>query len=165
MKQLLLASVAVIALNSEAQGTLDHLVWAPASNAGGTFGSVDIYSTNNQYYPSFLVASASVPNYTGIQVYSDASLTTVRDQLWTQAGHWYFSADPSLVNFSQLGITQVGSVVETHSLQDMSSYFNLAPGSMQLATDVAVPEPASGAILLCCGGLILFRRRLGSHGA
>ncbi len=144
----------------EAGNQSDTIVFGPASNPGGLVGFINLFETNTtEFSPAFLPASANVPNNIGIILYEDASQSVVSDQLWTQAGFWYFASDPNLINFAQNGITPVGAIVENGNLQDVSSFFLLLPGSMQVESD-AVPEPATIVLVsLGTASLVGFRRR------
>jgi hypothetical protein len=87
------------------------------------------------------------------------------DQLYIQAGFWYFDTDPDL---QTLTIPIVGKIAETGQFQDVSSFFpdaNGAPlthGFIVVTSDLnGIPEPAS--ILVMTSGvdslLIVARRR------
>jgi hypothetical protein len=144
----------------------DLVLFGGASNPGGVAGYIIANETNaSEFYPAFLPTAANVPQNIGITLYEDATQTVASDQLWTQAGYWYFASDPNLINFAQNGITQVGALVENGAVQDVSSYFGL-PGPVGGATygiaiqsDVEVPEPAAGLLLSLGGGLLLLLHR------
>src|SRR5690242_17646219 len=136
----------------------DLVLFGPASNPGGFVGFVQAFETNaTEFFPAFLPAAANVPNNIGVLLYEDASQTVVSDQLWTQAGFWYFASDPNLINFASNNITTVGALVENGLQQDLSSFFLLPPGSMIVQSDI--PEPASTLVAGLATGLWLLRRR------
>jgi hypothetical protein len=141
------------------EGGGDLVVFGPASNPGGLVGYIQAYETNaSEIYPAFLPTAANVPNNIGVQFYEDPSQTILSDQIWTQAGFWYFASDPDLINFSQFGITSVGALVEDGTLQDVSTFFLLPPGSMAVMSDI--PEPTTFALAgLGAAVLAVFRRR------
>jgi hypothetical protein len=136
----------------------DLVTFGPASNPGGLVGYIQAFETNaTEFFPAFLPTSANVPNNIGVQLYEDPTQTLISDQLWTQGGFWYFASDPSLIDFSQNGITLVGGLVEDGTLQDVSSFFLLPPGSMAVSSD-PVPEPSS-SLFLALGGLLIFLKQ------
>jgi MYXO-CTERM domain-containing protein len=140
----------------------DLVLFGPASNPGGLVGFIQAYETNaSEFYPAFLPAAANVPNNIGVIFYEDPSQTILSDQIWTQAGFWYFASDPDLINFATFGITPVGALVEDGTQQDVSSFFLLPPGSMSVFSDVSeVPEPPAFALAgLGAAALLIFRRR------
>jgi hypothetical protein len=149
------------AMSLQAQQS-DIVIFGPASNPGGLVGYVQSFETNaaSEFNPAFLPAAANVQNNIGVQLYEDASQSVVSDQIWTQAGYWYFASDPNLIDFAANGIALAGSLVEDGTQQDVSAYFLLPTGSMTVMSDVSdVPEPASLGFLGLGGGLWLLRLR------
>jgi hypothetical protein len=157
-----LATGGLFTLAVQAQETnlqSDVLVFGPASNPGGFAGFINAAETNaSQFYPAFLPAPAGIPNI-GVVFFEDASQTILSDQLWIQNGFWYFASDPDTVNFQSFGIATVGALVETGAPQDVSAFFGLPAGSMQVQSDFAVPEPASGLLAGLGVGLWLLLKR------
>ena len=109
-------------------------------------GFIQCYDDNpSPYYPAFLPASANVPNNIGVQFYDDPTHTVLSDQIWVQSKFWYFASAPDLIDFAANGITSVAALTEDGTLQDVSSFFQLPPTSMEFQDQV--PEPATCAIL------------------
>jgi hypothetical protein len=159
------ATIAVVSMASlpvavQAAGPVSDLVlFGPASNPGGFVGFIQLSDMNpSQFYPAFLPAAANVPNNIGVQFYEDPAHTSLSDQLWTQAGFWYFASEPDLINFASFGITSVGALTEDGTQQDVSAYFLLPPNSMSVMS--TIPEPTAFALAgLSAAMVAVFRRR------
>ena len=104
--------VAALPVQAQSGSGSDLVLFGPASNPGGLVGFIQAPEANgtnaSEFYPAFLPAAANVPNNVGVQFYEDPSRTVLSDQIWTQAGFWYFASDPNLINFASFGITPVG---------------------------------------------------------
>jgi hypothetical protein len=154
-----IVSVAALAVTLAAAGTaraqLSDFVFLSGAPV------LALAETNSELIPAF--AQSPITANVGIQIYEDATSGVVSDQLWAQAGFWYFASDTNLVNFTQLGIQDVSPVgapiVETGAPQDVSVYFGLPAGFIAVQSDVEVPEPASLGLFAAGGGLLLLLRR------
>ena len=101
---------------------------------------------------------SGVPNNIGVVLYEDPGHMAVSDQLWTEDGTWNFASDPNLVGFAQRGISLLGGVIEDGTSQDLSTFFGLPAGSVEVQSNTDVPEPAALGVL-GLGALGLMRRR------
>jgi hypothetical protein len=88
---------------------------------------------------------------------------TLSDQIWTQAGFFYFASDPDFVNLAALNIPVVGTIQETGAPQDVSGFWGLNPGTVLVQSDVGnetdAPEPAT-VLFAAPALLVLGIRRL-----
>jgi hypothetical protein len=117
-------------------------------------------STNvSEFAPAFFPAPG-LPSV-AVLFYEDASQSVVSDQLWVQNQFFYFASDPNLVNLSTLGIPVIGALVENGTPQDVSSFFGLPTGSVQVLSDADIPEPGTMTLvgLGFVGLLAVCRRR------
>ncbi len=98
----------------------------------------------SQFLPAF--APAPGLGNAAVILYEDAAQTIVSDQLWVQGGPnglFYFASDPDLQNLDQLGIPVFGRITETGGLQDVSQFFGAPPLSIQVQSDLNIPEPST----------------------
>ncbi len=113
--------------------------------------------TTPEYFPAFAPAPGGT-TVSGINLYELAVTSgTISDQLWIQpnpaAGgqlFWYFSSDPFVPGQTDMpsNVPVVASLVEDGTVQDMSPYFALPPGFIQVQSDVEqTPEPGTLALL------------------
>ncbi|MEY2428322.1 MAG: hypothetical protein QOJ40_1207 [Verrucomicrobiota bacterium] len=133
----------------------DTVLFGPASNPFSVVGYLNASETNaSEFFPAFLPAAPSLADG-AVLLYEDASQSLVSDQIWVQSGQWYFASDPDLQN---LTVPVLGTLVEDGTFQDVSGFFGLPGGSMQVMSDV--PEPGMLSLALLGGGaLIAFRGR------
>ena len=156
-KVLTLITVAVgllAAVPVRAQNTLSDRVIIQ----GQVFNFIE--ATNvSQFFPAFFQAPP-IPNG-AILLFEDTSQTVVSEQLYIQNGFWYFASDPDLQNLNAALVPVIGAIVENGQLQDVSQFFGLPTGFVQVQSDFEVPEPGAFSLtLLGCGLLVALRRRV-----
>jgi hypothetical protein len=112
-----------------------------------------------QFLPAFF-GPVGLPNG-AVLLYEDASQSVVSDQLWVQNQFFYFASDPNLQNLDTLGIPVVGSLVESGAPQDVSPFFGLPLGAVQVQSDLNIPEPGTMTLVGVglAGLLAVYRRR------
>jgi hypothetical protein len=84
-------------------------------------------------------------NGNAVNFYQDAGLTIYSDQVSIRGGLVYFTSDPYPA-FTD--VTVVFSLKESGVFQDVSQYFNLAPGAIQVRSDVETPLPSTWTMML-----------------
>ena len=111
----------------------------------------------SQFFPAFAPAPGGT-TVGGVDLY-EGSVTggTVSDSLWIQpnpaAGNqlfWYFSSDPFVSGQTDRpsSVPLITALTETGAVQDLSPFFALPPGFIQVQSDVEqTPEPGTLALL------------------
>jgi hypothetical protein len=124
------------------------------------------------FLAAFCPAPAGLPD--ALVNLTEGAAALVSDQIWTQAGFFYFVSDndpstlvpnavPTGYPIKNFG-NRIYNIPETGNLQDVSRYFGLPAGYISVRSDLdttgsGAPEPATALLVLPALLLIGIRRR------
>lgn len=137
------------------------------ANTGGFVGPFGI--TEQQEEPNGFFANTGIPTASanGTAVRLSENNTSYSDYVYAVAGFLYFSSDSQAGNIpfhplfpnGAADLNIVGTLNQTGGWQQIDQFFVGTPPAW-VASDLDVPEPASGLALAGAFGLLALRRRI-----